>query len=221
MKQYSLSGAALILVAAFLVVIAAPALAQVPSSPPTSQSPSATPQEPTTLGELFRLDQATGAPTALERVKVKIYDAGGPSRHRWYSYIEGRASPVAFKAGERQVFVIRLLSPGGRYGVELNSQEVQKHISLMRLAIAPMGRKKQEERFLTETDNPLDVQTYGQLMPGLDPKNPNRVAQLFRLTPDFGLTPGEYLIRIVGLHNFELAKYFAGEEDWAFGIVVR
>ena len=33
---------------------------------PPTEAPSAIPQESTTLGELFRIDQATGAPAALE-----------------------------------------------------------------------------------------------------------------------------------------------------------
>jgi hypothetical protein len=69
---------------------------------------------------------------------------------------------------------------------------------------------------------PLDVQTYGQLTLGLDPKGPDRAAQSFRLTPHIALTPGEYLILLRGTHNFELiANGLAGNEDWAFEIVQR
>jgi hypothetical protein len=87
MKQHRLSSAALLLVAGFFVVVTAPAFAQVPSSRLTSQAASATPQEPTTLCELFRIDQATGAPVALERAKVKVHAVPlGPSMRKdeWY-----------------------------------------------------------------------------------------------------------------------------------------
>lgn len=200
------------------------ATASMSSSQMTSQAPSATPQEPTTLGELFRIDQATGAPAALERVKFKTIRAGPdfrpgffqPLEHMVYFYIEGGASPVAFKAGEPQQFVIRLMSPGDRYGVELNSEEVRKRIRLNRLVVQNV--KTHDGRFFTKTDIPLDVQTYGQLTLGLDPKKPDRAAQSFRLTPHIALTPGEYHFWITGRHNFELVRGSFGDEDWAFGI---
>lgn len=73
------------------------------------QTPSITPQEPSTLGEFFRVDQATGAPIPLEQVKIKQLEGpiqgGGflkPRVQTVESYIEGVASPVAFKAGEPQ-----------------------------------------------------------------------------------------------------------------------
>jgi len=101
------------------------ATASMSSSQLTSQSPSAAPKEPTTLGALFRIDQATGTPVALEPVKLKVLNgrdfSGGflkPRERMVAYYIEGGASPVTFKAGEPQRFVIRLMSPGDRYGME-------------------------------------------------------------------------------------------------------
>lgn len=193
-----------------------------------SQARTATPQEPATLGEMFRVDQATGTPAALERVKIKEQKAGPirsggifkPREQMVDFYIEGGASPVVFKASEPQLFVIRLMSPGDRYGSELNSEEVRKHIGLTRLVMQNV--KSHDERFLTKTNIPLDVQTYGQVTPGLDPKKPDRSAQSFRLTPQIALTPGEYQIWIRGTHNFELVSNgLVGDEDWAFGIVDR
>ena len=204
------------------------ATASMSSSGLTTQAPSATPQEPTTLGELFRIDQATGVPAALERVKVKNLKVGQTREPGFLQpredvvdfYIEGVASPVVFKAGEPQQFVIRLMSPGDRYGRELNSAEVLKHIGLMRLVVQNI--RKHDDRFLTKAMIPLDVQTYGQLTLGLDPKKPDRAAQSFRLTPHIALTPGEYLILMRGTHNFELiANGLVGNEDWAFEIVQR
>lgn len=193
-----------------------------------SQAGSAAPQEPETLGEMFRIDQATGAPAALERVKIKEQKAGPirsggifkPREQMVDFYIEGGASPVLFKAGEPQLFVIRLMSPGDRYGNELNSEEVRKHIGLTRLVVQNV--KSHDERFLTKTNIPLDVQTYGRLTLGLDSKNAARSAQSFRLTPHVALTPGEYQIWIRGTHNFELVSNgLVGDEDWAFGILER
>ena len=194
----------------------------------TSQTHSADPQEPTTLGKFFRIDQATGAPTALGSVKVKEQKAG-PIRSQGVFkphvqmvdfYVEGRASLVTFKTGEPQQFVIRLMSPGDRYGRELNSEEVQKHIGLTRLVMQSV--KTHDERVLTTTNIPLDVQTSGQSTLGLDPQKPDRAAQTFRLTPQSALTPGEYLIWIKGTHNFELiANGLVGDENWAFRIEER
>jgi WD40 repeat protein len=134
-----------------------------------------------------------------------------------YHYIEGGASPASFKAGEPPQFVIRLMSPGDRYGAELNSQEVRRHIAVSRLAVQNV--KTHDERFLAKSpDIPLDVQTYGQLTLGLDPKKPDRAAQSFRLTPHGPLAPGEYLVSIFGVHNFELTKMLHNQEKLAFGI---
>jgi hypothetical protein len=204
------------------------ATASMSSSRLASQAPSATPQEPTTLGELFRIDQATGAPAVLERVKVKNLKVGQTRQPGFLQpledvvdfYIEGVASPVVFKAGEPQQFVIRLMSPRDRYGRELNSAEVLMHIGLMQLAVQMI--RKHDERFLTKTMIPMDVQSYGQSTLSLDPKKPDCAAQSFRLTPHIALTPGEYLILMRGTHNFELiANGLAGNEDWAFEIVQR
>lgn len=208
-----------------IVLVAA---ASMSSSQLASQAPSVTPQEPATLGEFFHIDQATGAPATLERVKIKEQKAGPirsqgifqPREQMVDFYIEGGASPVVFKAGEPQLFVIRLMSPADQYGRELNSEEVRKHIGLTRLVVQNV--KTHEERFLTKTNIPLDVQTYGQSSPGLDPKKPDRSAQSFRLTPHIALTPGEYQIWIRGTHNFELVSNgLVGNGDWAFGIVER
>jgi hypothetical protein len=204
------------------------ATASMSSSPLPPQAPSTTPQEPATLGEMFRIDQATGAAAALERVKVKDLKVGQTRQPGFLQpredvvdfYIEGVTSPVVFKAGEPQQFVIRLMSPGDRYGRELNSAELLKHVGLMRLAVQNI--KKHDERFLTKLNIPLDVQTYGQSTLGLDPKKPERAAQSFRLTPLTALTPGEYMIWIKATHNFELiANAFVGDGNWAFEIVQR
>ncbi len=186
-----------------------------------------TPQEPPTLGELFRVDPATGAPTPLEHVQIKKLvgpiQRGGSQTVEFY--IEGEASPVWFKAGEPQQFVIRLMSPGDRYDKELNEVEVQRHIRLMRLLV--QKGKEHDERFLTNAILPLNVQSYGPLTPGLDPKKPDRVAQSFRLTPQSALPPGEYHIWIDGMHDLELntsARFLPNTvngEHWAFEIANR
>jgi hypothetical protein len=214
-----------------MVCIASIALAAMASISPrlaTAQAPSVTVHEPTTLGEIFRVDPSTGAPAALERVKVKNLKVGQTRQPGIFQpredvvdfYIEGVASPVVFKADEPQQFVIRLMSPEDKYGRELNSAEVLKHIGLMRLVVQDI--RKHDDRFLTKTMIPLDVQPYGQSTPGLDAKKPDRTAQSFRLTPHIALTPGEYLISIRGTHNFELiANGLVGNEDLAFRITER
>jgi len=192
-----------------------------------AQAPSAKPQEPSSLGEMFRIDQLTGAPATLERVKVKQHKIGQvrsgflqPPKDQVNFYIEGGASPVVFKAAEPQQFVIRLMSPGDRYGRELSPEELLKHVGLNRLAVQSV--KSHDERIVTKTNIPLDVQTYGQLTLGLDPQKPDRAAQSFRLTTHIALTPGEYDIWIRATHDSELiANGFVGNEDWAFEIVER
>ena len=204
------------------------AIVPISSSQLSSRAPSAAPQEPTTLGELLRIDQATGTPSPLELVKFKTMRAGPdfrpgflqPLEHMAYTYVEGGASPVTFRVGERPQFIIRLLSPGDRYGIEPNAEEVRKRISMRRLVVLRV--KTNNERFIAKTpDIPLDVQTYGQLTLGLDPKKPYRGAQSFRITPHVALAPGEYVIGMMGLHNLELIKMRWKPVRWAFGIARR
>jgi hypothetical protein len=212
-----------------LVVTASMSPSQLPG-----QATSVTPQEPPTLGELFRIDPATGTPTPLERVKVNKIQV---DMHRVEFCIEGSVSPVSLKAGEPLQFVIRLTSPGApagrsgspqwhRYDGELNAEEALRHIRLQRLVVQHF--KKGDERILTTATIRLNAQTYGALTSGLDPRNPDRVAQSFRLTPQIALTPGEYHIWIDGTHDSELdtgTHFYAtigpGGEHWAFGIVER
>jgi hypothetical protein len=203
-------------IAAMLLV----ATASVSPSQLTGQATSVTPQEPSILGELFRIDQATGTPTPLERVKVKKLPV---NMHRVEFGIEGPASPVSFKAGEPLQFAIRLLSPGDRNDGEL---QVLRHVRLGRLVVQHF--KKGDDRVLTTATIRLNVQTYGQLTRGLDPKKPDRVAQSFRVTPQIALTPGEYHLWIDGMHDFELntgtrfrATIGPGGEHWAFDVIAR
>jgi hypothetical protein len=192
------------------------------SSQSTPQAPRATPQEQTTFAKIFRIDPASGAPTPLEDCKIKSsatrYSSG-------FLFLEGQTSPVAFKAAEPQVFVIRLMSPEDKYGVELTTEQVRKRIELQRLNVGVLKRLIGDKpvRYLTKPPYiPLDVQPYGQVALGLDPKKPNRAAQSFQLTPHVALPPGEYGISITGMHNFELVNRAAmGFQQWAFGIAPR
>jgi hypothetical protein len=189
----------------------------------TGQATSVTPQEPSILGELFRIDQAAGTPTPLERVKVKKMAV---NMHRVEFCIDGSASPVSFKAGEPIQFAIRLLGPGDRNDGELNAEEVRRHVRLGRLVVQQF--KKGDERVLTTATIALYVQTYGQLTRGLDPKKPDRVAHSFRVTPQIALIPGKYHLWIDGMHDLELntgsrfrASIGPGGEHWAFDVIAR
>jgi len=208
-------------IAAMLLV----ATASMSPSQLTGQATYVTPQEPPTLGEFFRIDQATGAPTPLERVEVKrVYIKTSVVEF----CIEGSASPVSFKAGEPLQFAIRLMSPGDRNDGELNATEVQRHIILGRLVVRHF-KKVGDVRVLTLGNTGLNIQSYGQLTRGLDPRNPDRVARSLRLTPDRALTPGEYYIAIGGMKDLELhggAHFHMGYtghgiEYWAFKIIAR
>ena len=190
--------------------------------PLTGQATSVTPQEPPTLGEFFRIDPATGTLTPLERVEVKGVQVKG---RRVEFGIEGSASPASFKAGEPLQFAVRLMSPGDGTGRELNAEEVLGHIRLGPLVVQHF-KKLGDERMLTVATLGLNVQTYGQLTRGLDPRKPDRVAQSFRLTPQRALAPGQYDICIGGMHDNELEigrhKYrVRGTEHWAFEIIAR
>jgi hypothetical protein len=50
------------------------------------------------------------------------------------------------------------------------------------------------KRYLTKTYIPLDVQSYGQLVYGLNPHSRKLGALSFRLTPLARLAPGEYAL---------------------------
>jgi hypothetical protein len=190
------------------------------------QTPSITPQQPRSLGEFFRVDRATGAPTPLEHVKIKTFAAQikGLTQMDEF-YIEGVASQVQFKAGEPQQFVISLMSPGDSWGKDLSTAEVRMHIGLGPLLVQDTVNERRKPvvgRFVTKTAIPFDIEPFGQPTLGLDPKNPARAAQSFLLTPSVPLTPGHYQIGIVGVRNFELVhNALFGKEIWAFDIVAR
>jgi hypothetical protein len=131
---------------------------------------------------------------------------------------------VAFKAGEPEQFVIRLMSPGDSWGKDLSTAEVRTHIGLGPLLVQTENqrRKSVTGRFVTKTAIPFDIEPFGQPTLGLDPKNASRAAQSFLLTPRVPLTPGNYQIGIVGVHDFELVhNALIGKEIWAFDIVAR
>jgi hypothetical protein len=182
------------------------------------------PQEPPTLGEFFRVDRATGAPTPLELAKIKnALVLTGDGREVEF-YFEGSASTVTFKAGEPQQFVIRLIVPGDNSGKDLSTAEVRMHVALGPLLVQNLGKGKKSVvgRFVTKTEIPFDIEPFGQSTLGLDPKNPARAAQSFLLTPSVLLTPGKYQIGIRGVHDFEFVHNgLFGREYWAFDIVAR
>lgn len=185
------------------------------------------PQEPSALGELFSVDQATGALAPLEHVKTKTLpgkiQSGGflqPRVQMVELYFEGRTSPVTFKAGQPMHFLVRLMSPADRYGQELTAEHVGWHFSLARLVV--QNAKNHEGRFITKAVVPLNVETIGAIKLGLDAKHPDRAAQSFLLTPQTPLVPGPYHIWIAGMHDYELvANAMVGEQHWAFDIVPR
>lgn len=191
----------------------------------SSQVTSRSPIQPSGTGEIFAIDQSTGAVLALEHVRTRNHAVGGPVRKGVFQpleqptnvYIEGGASPVELKAGETPRFVVRLMSPGDRYGRVLTVEEVLRHVALNPMVAGKI--KTLDVRFMTKTDIPMDVQTYGQSTPGLDPKKPDRAAQSFVLIPRTALAPGQYLLLITGVHDGELiSNRLLGTEWSAFGI---
>jgi len=178
------------------------------------QAPSITPQDPSTLDEFFRVDRATGAPTPLEHAKLKSVTFGQEMEF----YIEGSAS-VAFKAGEPQQFVIRLMSLGESSGTDTLTAEVRRRIVLGPLLVQQFGRKHVVGRFATRTEIPFDIVPFGQSTLGLDPKKPARAAQSLLMTPHVPLAPGKYQIWLKGVGIFQNIPVRG--EHWAFDIVAR
>ena len=205
----------------------APATPPPPPLPaPAPAAPAAAPstvQEPSVPGELY-LVTPTGTLTALERVRMRERKVGGtrsqgmfkPSVQDFAYYFEGGSSPVTFKAGDPQVFVIRMLGPSSRWGKEPTADEAQKHFLLTKL------QSEEGRRYLTKVDVQFDVRSYGRPTPGVDPKKFERLAVSFQLTPRSVLAPGEYVVLMAGTNNHEfIGNLSAGADRWAFAIVDR
>ena len=202
--------------------------AVVPPSPPSPPPPPVTPApapatlpEPGTAGELY-LVGPSGTLRPLERVRMRDRKVGGarsqgmfkPSVQDFAYYFEGGSSQVTSKAGDPQVFVIRMLGPSSRWGKEPTPDEAQKHFLLTKL------QSEEGRRYLTKVDVQFDVRSYGRATPGLDPKKFERVAVSFQLTPRSVLGPGEYVVLMAGTDNLQfIGNLSAGADRWAFAIV--
>ena len=120
------------------------------SAAPVPQA-AATPQQPTVAEEVFRVDVATGALMPLEVVKTKT--EGG--MRSWYTYLPGAASTIAIPYGEPLVFASR----------DVSLPEVRLKNPFYK--IEPLA-VKDGKRYATKQYIPLDVETYGQPIAGLD-----------------------------------------------------
>jgi len=184
---------------ASIVLLVSAAIAS--SNPLASKALQILPQEPTQLGVFFRVDAATGALSEVEVVKklgMKKGKMESFGRQLFTSYIDGAAvSPIRFSGSEPLTFVVRWT---GRTPESLKSQ-----VRLMQLA------EMDGKRFLTKTYVPVDVQSYGKVEYGLNPRNKELGALSFKVTPLARLAPGEYA----------LGESFSGEDfggACAFGI---
>ena len=199
-----------------------------------SDASATTVEEPATFGAVFRISPATGALTALEQVEVKdtklgkVQSRGGfhPDEQNYIRTIDGVSSSVSFKHGERQLFAVRLMTPGGGSGRQATPEEVRRHFVVTRLEV------EGGHRYATTVDAPFEVRSYGQPVPGLDGKKPDRVAVSFQLFPLMPLPPGQYVVSMSGMRkNFELLDMgkavmsiltrWVGSAHWAFGVVDR
>jgi hypothetical protein len=183
----------------------------------------ATIPEPALAGDLFSVSPA-GTLTNLERVRMRERKVGGarsqgmfkPSVQDYAYYFDGSTSPVTVKAGDPQVFVIRMMAPTSRWGKEPTADEAQKHFLLTKL------QSEEGRRYLTKVDVQFDARSYGRPTPGLDPKRYERAAVSFQLTPRIVLEPGEYVVLMAGTSNSEfIANLKSGADRWAFAIVER
>ena len=208
----------------------APAVPAPPPSMPAAAPPPAPSgtmamlQEPAILGEVFGISMTTGAPTPLERVRMRDAKVGGPrsqgafrpSVQDYSFYFEGAASPATFKASDTVVLAVRMFGAADRWSKDATPAEVQKHVVLTRLQVAE-GR-----RYLTKVDVPLDIETYGKPTPGMDSRKPERVAVSFQMKPRTPLVPGEYVVYMAGVQSSAfVSNANAGGERWAFSVVDR
>ena len=184
---------------AFILLLVSAAIASANQLP--SKAPPVMPQEPNQLGVFFRVDPATGALSEVEvaeKLGIKKGKSESFGRYLYTTYIEGAAaSPIRFSSIEAQTFVVRWT---GRTPETLKSQ-----VRLMQLT------EQDGKRFLTKTYIPVDVQSYGELVYGLNPHNKELGALSFKVTPLARLAPGEYA----------LGESFSGEDfggACAFGI---
>jgi hypothetical protein len=192
--------------------------------PPASSGATAMLQEPAILGEVFGISLTTGAPTPLERVRMKDAKVGGPrsqgafrpSVQDYSFYFDGASSPATFRASDNVVLAVRMFGAGDRWSKDATPAEVQKHVVLTRLQVAE-GR-----RYLTKVDVPLDIETYGKPTPGMDSRKPERIAVSFQMKPRTPLVPGEYVVYMAGIQNSAfVSNANAGGERWAFSVVDR
>ena len=150
----------------------------------TSQAPPITLQEPSQLGIFFHVDPTTGAISSVETVKklgIKKGHVVGLGGYLYTTFIEGDAtSPIRFSSSELQTFVVRFT---GRTPETLKSD-----VRLMQLTV------QDGKRFLTKAYIPLDVQSYGQIVYGLNPHARKLGAMSFKVTPVARLAPGEYAL---------------------------
>jgi hypothetical protein len=174
-----------------------------PASPNqlTSQAPPITLQEPSQLGTFLRVDPTTGALSDVEaanKLGIRKGKSIGIGGYFYTTFIDGgAASPIRFSSGETLTFVVRLT---GREPDNLKSD-----LRLMQLTV------QDGKRYLTKTYIPLDVQSYGQLVYGLNPHRRKFGALSFRLTPLARLAPGEYALGL----SFRGGGFFGA---YAFGI---
>ena len=165
------------LVALFLTLVAATGAEEI----------AITPQVPTVPGQAFRADPQTGALMPLEFTKARKEGYG-----KVYCYLEGAQSTVTIQQGEPLVFVGRL-------------DGSPKYLENYRKAIPVMFRleflfvSKDGKRYATRKYVPMEGGPYGEVIPGVSPKNPKDVGQAFTARPVGQLPPGEYALTGFGM----------------------
>jgi hypothetical protein len=161
--------------------------------------------------EPSRVDESTGRLTALEKVTTKLVK----ERNKFYAYVDGAASTVAFKRGEAVKFAVLQMGPSKADEWPKHVEDVRKRpfLVLERLAVQD-GRRFATDKFVS-----LDISTYGQVIVGVDSKKPERGAKSFLYVPTERLAPGEYALAFApGLFQCAQCKDAWG---WAFSVVDR
>jgi hypothetical protein len=171
----------------FVATAVALSLSIVSSAP--AQQAAVTPQQPTVPWEAFRVDLATGALIPLESTKARKEKRGRDV----YCYVEGAQSPMTIRSHEPLVFVFRY------DGSPKNAEVLRKSKRAWYKGLEFVSVSDTARRYATGKYVPVDVEPYGEVVSGVNPKDQKEVGQAFVVKPQGPLAPGEYALTLGGM----------------------
>ena len=146
-----------------------------------------TPQTPSVGGEVFRVDNVTGALSPLESAGVRKEGSGKVS-----CYLEGAHSPITLRSTESLVFAVR-------QDGSARDMEVFRKMSRGLYQLEALFINDKDRRYATKKFVPMDGAPFGEFISGVDPKRSKDVGQAFWFKPKTALPPGEYALSLGGL----------------------